>query len=279
MTIRMILTDLDGTLFGADRLVSKDNQRSLKSAQARGILVVPASGRTFRSVKALASSLGLTGPVISCNGARVDASVDGPTILRDVFSPEDASRIAEALFESDMYFALYGDDVIYRGNAESVAARAGRGLSLLPNGKVADDEFHASSRESMEKEGLSQAYKFVVFAEDAQKLHGLRGRIDAMGIAEISSSWTDNIEILKKGAGKGRALKKLCEAYGILPEETMAFGDQLNDLSMLKSAGVPVAMENAVGEVKRVARISAPHHDKSGVGRVIEKYLCGELSL
>lgn len=278
MKIKMILTDLDGTLYGADRSVSKVNIEALLEAQSRGILIVPASGRTFLSVAGFAKSAGLNGPVISCNGARVDLSPDGPIVLSDTFDIGAAKALCDILSESGVYFALYGREKIYRHNMDARKPSTLRGLSLIAGEKTADDAFHISGTERMYAEGIYEAFKFVAFSDDERALLEVKESLAPLG-AEISSSWFDNIEILRTGAGKGRALFALCEQFGIRPDETMAFGDHLNDLSMLKAAGVPVAMENAEAELKRRARIIAPHHDASGVGYVINKYLCGELTL
>ncbi|MDL2206165.1 HAD-IIB family hydrolase, partial [Eubacteriales bacterium OttesenSCG-928-N13] len=92
----------------------------------------------------------------------------------------------------------------------------------------------------------------------------------------ISSSWHDNIEVMSKDAAKGLALGALLDHFGLTRDQLMAFGDNDNDLDMLRAAGHPVAMQNAVPQLKQAAEIIAPHHDDSGVGQVIEEYILND---
>ncbi len=130
--------------------------------------------------------------------------------------------------------------------------------------------------ERMRVEALDHAYKFVVFSPDKDVLKRTREAIEASGLpVDVTSSWYDNIEIMNRAAGKGRAVKRLAELYGIPKEEIMSFGDNMNDLSMLEASGWPVAMENAVDALKERARVIAPHHDRSGVAKAIRTYVSG----
>ena len=89
----------------------------------------------------------------------------------------------------------------------------------------------------------------------------------------VTTSLPNNIEINSRLADKGRALLILAKRLGIRREETMAFGDGINDLTMIRTAGTGAAMENARAEVKRAADISAPDCNHDGVARVIETIL------
>ena len=88
----------------------------------------------------------------------------------------------------------------------------------------------------------------------------------------VSSSVVDNVEINQSKANKGEALLALGEHLGLMREQIMAFGDGLNDLSMLKEAGIGVAMANACQEAKELADWIAPSCDEDGVARGIETY-------
>ena len=89
----------------------------------------------------------------------------------------------------------------------------------------------------------------------------------------VTSSLPNNIEVNSRLADKGRALLVLAERLGIRREETMAFGDGINDLTMIGAAGTGVAMGNACPEVKKAADLTAPDCDHDGVARVIETIL------
>ena len=93
----------------------------------------------------------------------------------------------------------------------------------------------------------------------------------------VSSAYADNMEIMLGGHGKGTAVKWLSEYLGVKPEETMAFGDNTNDQTMLDAVGWPCAVENAVESLKNSARIVTPPCDADGVAPIIEKARRGEI--
>jgi len=92
----------------------------------------------------------------------------------------------------------------------------------------------------------------------------------------VSSSVADNVEINQARANKGEALLALAAHLGLKREQTIAFGDGLNDLSMLEQAGIGVAMANACDEAKAIADWIAPSCDEDGVARGIYKFCFGE---
>ncbi len=263
--------DLDGTLLDQDKRISEENRQALRACEARGIKMVFASGRSFESLRRMALEVGLSSPIISANGARVDGSPNGPMLKDYPFDPSLARAVYDILSESGLYFIIYTDGRLYKCNAASGGGTE-RGLNAVKwNEKkepslidVVDDPLRTV------REGLDRVHKFVVFSQDTARIEALRGLLARTTPASLSSSWFDNVEVLRPGAGKGTALTDLARSLGIKRQQVMAFGDNLNDLDMLRCAGVPVAMENAIEPLKAVARHIAPHHSESGVGRVLQ---------
>lgn len=271
--------DLDGTLLDSKKGVSLINVQALRDCEARGIRAVLASGRTFESIQCMAREMGLKSPIISSNGARVDESPKGPVLMEDVFERALAQRVYRVMKRSGVYFVIYGPGRIYQVNLNE-NPEENRGLSKsgmrvgaeLRGGaqvEVVRDEARAL------EEGLERAYKFVAFCRQTARLDSLGEALRRETNCSLSSSWYDNLEVLAPGGGKGRALFFLMEKYGLRRDQVMAFGDNLNDLDMLRAAGVPVAMENAAMPLKAIAHLIAPHHDRSGVGRVINELVLG----
>ena len=102
-----------------------------------------------------------------------------------------------------------------------------------------------------------------------------RVKLEEMGL-QVNSSFPCNIEIMAPGTGKGAAVRWLTEHMGYTKEQTMGFGDYTNDLPMLENVGWPVAVANAVDEVKAVCRSIAPACEDDGVAKAICKYVLGE---
>lgn len=276
MDIRMIVSDLDGTLLNRSREMPDANRTALHACMARGIHVVLASGRSFESVRRLANEHGIDGPIVSANGARVDLSQAGPTLYSRTFPRELAASVFDIMKASGIFFTCYGHGTLYQNNLDAARART-RGMQRLEDKLVMQAhraELVVSDESRTVNEGLIDPYKFVAFSEDGPLLDGLRERLKQSGLPlNISSSWVDNIEVMVAGAGKGEAVSALCGQYGLAREQVMAFGDNLNDVAMLRAAGWGVAMENALPEVKQAARLIAPLCDAAGVARVIDEYV------
>jgi len=269
--ISIVAMDLDGTLLGRDQKISQENRAALRMCAEQGIHVVLASGRSFESIRTFANSLGIDCGIISCNGARLDASAHGPMMMENCIEKERALEVYEELKRSVIYFECYTPGRIYmtEGFVERFHSHEARVLDL--DGYRLE---YIDSTERMRAEALDRAYKFVVYSPDAAVLARAAKRMESFGV-DITSSWGDNIELMKKGASKGSALARYAAHYGIPREEIMSFGDQINDVDLLNASGWPVAMENAVDELKAQARLIAPHHDISGVGKTLRKYVLG----
>ena len=268
MSIRLLATDLDGTLLGADKEVSPRNVRALQACMAQGVHVMLASGRSLNAVARIAERAGLTGALIlSSNGARLDETARGPLLLEDGIAPSVAREAAVRLISAGVYVECYSDDVIYMANRVPVKHHSHQ-PGLAADGVTLFVEDTARFLH----EGAANARKLIVFSDDPEQLEKSRALMRGLPL-DCSSSDTDNLEILAAGAGKGRALTWYAERMNIARDEIMAFGDQTNDLSLLEAAGWPVAMDNAVDAVKACARLIAPHHDQSGVAEIVEKYV------
>lgn len=264
--IRLVAMDLDGTLLRSDKTLSPRTVEVLQSCEARGVKLALASGRGFESARVYARLAEINGPIVCANGARVEETPFGPTIYED-FLPEQVSRdVCRILLESGIYFVCYGRGVNYTANGTTIR----RGL--MP--AFASDNGRFTVRnvidvDEMLSVGVKAPYKYVAFSDDTEALSRLRERLAADTDCELMSSWPDNVEVMAKGAGKGKAIRLLAERYGFSREQVMAFGDQTNDKDMLEYAGWPVAMKNAARELKSLARIIAPGNDEDGVAETL----------
>lgn len=270
--IGVVAMDLDGTLLGADQKISEENKRALRECSARGIRVVLASGRSFESARTFAKEIGVSCGIVSCNGARLDETENGPVLMEDCFSKEQALFFFEELRRCDIYFECYTPGRIYMtdGFVETFHSHEARVLEI--DGYRLE---YIDSAERMREEALDHVYKFVIYSPDPKILARTEQHLRQFDVA-VTRSWDDNIELLRSDAGKGKAVLAYAQRHGIPAAEVMTFGDQHNDLTMIRAAGVGVAMGNATDELKAAADLIAPHHDQSGVGRIICKYVLNE---
>lgn len=270
MSIRLVFSDVDGTILPAFRTISDRTRAAIRALGEKGIPFVICSGRWFAGAMEVAESAGLgnsEGYIIIANGGAV-VRLDG-TPLKEWFLPEaDARRAAEIIKKYPTAVHAYGRNSVHRLN------------SRLPGEKlrkVLDDHFQnrfgctcITDDEAAFDGCLGAVYKIEAYIDTPGVLTALRPELEAAGLL-VASSHPDNLEILAPGMGKGRAVRWLMEYMGVAREETMAFGDNTNDLPMLEAVEWPVVMGNGEKVAIDKARIVAPPNYEAGVGAVIEE--------
>ena len=266
--IRLIALDLDGTLLTTDKRLTERNRNALLRAGEKGIAIVPVTGRIFNGLPRSVLELPCLKYAILCNGASV-YDVAGDRLLCRAEMP-----LAQAL---EIMSWLDGQPVIYDCYAE------GRGFMTEAMWNQIDRyawspivvDYMKSVRAPVPelKAFLRQKgwdiQKIQAFCPDEDTQRRLLTHMPFSGIA-VSSSVPRNVEINREDATKGRALLALAKHLGLERDQVMAFGDGLNDISMIENAGVGVAMGNAVDEVRRVADKITATNDEDGVAAVIE---------
>lgn len=273
MNIRLIVSDVDGTILPRGGEISGRTKAAVASCQRAGVPFVIASGRWFVSAKVIADALEQADGymIIAGGGAVVD--MRGTALQEWTLSREQARQIYEILRPQGVMINAFVRDAVYRVNTQALK-RPVKGLGGYLGGayRLVNDDWA-----QFEQEGLANPYKMEAYSDDEKKLRALEKTLVQAGFS-VSSSFVTNLEIMAPGCGKGAAVRWLAGALGIDPGDCMAFGDNTNDLSMLSAVGWPVAVGNAVDELKAAARIIAPDSAQDGVAQVIERALRGELT-
>ncbi|MBQ8964038.1 MAG: HAD hydrolase family protein, partial [Clostridia bacterium] len=141
----------------------------------------------------------------------------------------------------------------------------------LGGGKLVIDD-----RAAFEREALSRVYKLEGLTENTAMMEALRSALSAETGARVTHSSWRNVELMSHGMGKAPALGWLAAHLGVDLADCMAFGDNANDLDMLRAVGWPVAVGNATDEAKAAARIVADTDANDGVAKVIFERVLGE---
>lgn len=261
--IRMIVTDLDGTLLAGKNNIPEENIRALRRAMDAGVLVVLASGRMIEATLPIAQRIGVNAPMSLFNGGMVydgetDRILDGETIDCDLARAvlkeiEAVGGYAHAFPGRGFYYSercewtdYYEDKIGIKG------VRVGDSLSNWISVPV---------------------YKLLCLAS-AEELERLRDHLEPR-FEQLSfvKSAPCHLEVVARGVDKAKGLKQLGACTGVRPEEMLAFGDEMNDLPMLKYAGTAYAMENAVEGVRREISRIAPANTEAGVAKIVNLYL------
>ncbi|MDX2064174.1 MAG: Cof-type HAD-IIB family hydrolase [Fimbriimonadaceae bacterium] len=263
MRIRLVAIDLDNTLLTHEKEILPTVADAVHRARAEGVEIVLASGRIQNSVRRYAEQLGLTGPLICCNGA--DAVwADGRVIFHDPLAESAVTRVLEFAARVGAQANVYtADEVFMVGETEWAAEYRRRVPHLTP-------EFR--SAESIR--GFSVSKVLLIGAADAipRWRAEIEPTLDA-NVVRITESEPEYLEFLGAGVSKGTALERVAQLLQIPQAETGAIGDYWNDFEMLAWCGYPGAIGNALDSVKSIAKIVVKSNENGGVADYLNAIL------
>ena len=271
-SIRLLATDIDGTLLNPQFQISEGDLVALRRAHAAGIEVVLVTGRRHTFALPIARQLGFDLWLISSNGA-VTRSLAGETFHRDMMPAATCRRLCGAMQE-------------FRGNTVLTFDQETKGAIVMER----LDELGASIRRWLEKN--MEYIEFVVPIENALVIDPVQamfcGTMDRMRLAldalkragmdglvtvlrtEYPERDLSMIDVLNAGCSKGHALERWARHRDYRREEVMAVGDNHNDVEMLEFAGHPIIMGNACAELRgRGWKVTRGNHE-CGVAAAVE---------
>lgn len=283
--IKCIATDMDGTLLNASQEVSEENKLAIQAAQEQGLDFLVATGRSYHDLRYVLNKVDIRCPAICLNGAEI-RDEEGNIEFGIGLDEMTAEKVAYVLDNADMYYELYTSNGTYTTNYEK-GIQAVMDIYLTANPSIEVSELKKRVEKRFEKRLIKivndfdgvfgvediTTYKFFGFSRDQSLLVNVSKRLEQIDGITVTASGRQNIEITHKDAKKGNALKRYTEKRGISLEETMAFGDNYNDLSMLELVGHSVAMGNAETEIKESCCYVTGLNTENGVAEVIYRVL------
>ena len=269
MGYEMIVLDLDGTLTNRDKVITPRTKAALMEAMEQGKKVVLASGRPTYGVMPLARELKLAeygGYILAYNGGVIMDCQTEELVFSRMLPVEANHRIIELALKNRVDFLTYDGEVILTSNEENPYAKIESGINHLRLHQLEIDEFFAR---------VDFAVPKFLFVDDGDYLASVEPKVKAaLGKNfRVYRSEPYFLEILPQGVDKAQSLERLLEVTGIKREEMIACGDGYNDLSMIKFAGLGVAMENGVLPVRKAADYITASNNEDGVGLVVEKFM------
>lgn len=266
MTIRLIATDLDGTLLRSDHTLSPRTRRVIDLAAEVGVPVIPTTGRLPVMTDVLTEH-GLLGPAIASNGGVAFHVGTREVYFEDPMGVDVQLRVVEALLAvlPDVRFASArraGEELVYQEGYLEMWHNTGlKASAVRPARDLADLVTEPTIKLMAWLPGMP-----------AEELAAI---IDSFGIHECAptTSGVPFVELQSALVSKATGLARLCGHFGISRHEVIAFGDQRNDLEMLEWAGIGVAMGNAVPEAVAAADIVAPPNDADGLAVLVEQLI------
>ena len=284
--IKVIASDMDGTLLGDDHRIAPETLEAIKEAQKAGIRFMIATGRNFRGAMAELKDTGLICDYVVGSGAELRDPKQNVIETR-ALDRDTCRRVYEKIkgFPVSVIFCTDGYD--YRvGTAEEVEESLILELQLFHENmtreeilgtavyrRIRENSKVISGFEEMEKTGIP-VYKIFLFSDDTDMLSQINTALAGDPGIAVASSFPTNLEITDVRAQKGPVLKDYIERLGYAMEEVMVFGDSQNDLSMLSmDFGATVAMGNASPEVKAASKYVTKSNNEHGVAYAVRELL------
>ena len=271
MQYEMIVLDLDGTLTNRDKIITPRTKADLIEAMERGKKVVLASGRPTYGVMPLARELRLAdygGYILSYNGGVIMDCRTEEMVFARMLPKGSNHRIMELALQNRVDFLTDDGEVILTSNEENPYAKIESSINHLRLHQLEIDEFFAKVDFPVPK---------FLFVDDGDYLASVEPKVKAALGRDFSVYRSEPyfLEILPQGVDKAQSLERLLEVTGLKREQMIACGDGYNDLTMIRFAGLGVAMENAVLPVRKAADYITASNNEDGVGLVVEKFMLG----
>ncbi|MEY8339462.1 HAD family hydrolase [Lachnospiraceae bacterium 62-35] len=272
--IKLIALDLDGTLLNENKEVPFENEVALRECAVRGIYIVPATGRTAYGIPDIVKDIPGVRYAITINGGKVVDMAENKVISSCFLTKEKTLEVMEiAEHFSAMYDAYVGD----RGVSEERFLNHMEDYGLTPGIQQLIRKTricYPSITEHIKKLDCP-VDKVTIFVKDPSIKAQIRERLNQVEGILISSSLACNLEINAEGATKGAGLLELAQFLKIPREQTMAFGDGENDISMIKEAGLGIVMENGAPFLKKIADYVTASNEDAGVAAAIKAFILG----
>lgn len=266
---KLIACDLDETLLTSDRKVSPENREAVLKADELGVKFVLATGRGYATVQETLKEVGLhdleNEYVISFNGGAVTHNKGNEVLHLQGISHEFASELYKRGQEYDVTMHVYTEADVYVYNLVEEEREHLDGMMEVI--EIFDEDLEFLKDEPI--------VKVLYMNTDRSYLNTIEEDLkEITQDADISYSSNRYIEFNHKGVNKGAGITFLADKLGIDIEDTIAIGDNFNDLPMLETAGLAVGVSNMVPELKeRMDYITKANHNESAIAEVIEKFI------
>ncbi len=270
MSYRVIALDLDGTLLTPTKTILPESIEALARAQQAGVKVLIVTGRHHCAIHPFYQALQLDTPAICCNGTYLYDYQAKKVLASDPLEKSQASRVIEMLDQENIHGLLYVDDaMLYQEPTGHVTRTLNWAQSLPEAQRPLFLQVPSLAQAALDAQSI---WKFALSHPDTRALQQFAERTEAeLGLA-CEWSWHDQVDIAQAGNSKGKRLQQWVESQGLSMDQVIAFGDNHNDLSMLKNAGLGVAMGNAVDEVKECADLVIGTNIEPGISEVVKKH-------
>ncbi len=260
--IKLVVTDIDGTIYTPEKGITNEVKHCIKNLTQKGVHVAIATGRTYGSAKWIADNVGIECPLICYQGGLVK-TYEGNIIDVKYLNEKIAREIIEDFRKRNIHLNVYIEDKLYVEEDDDYI-----------KDYIGDKGIDYYKVDSFDELDFSKLNKMLAINYDSKFIDELIDELQKKyPQIYVVKSFAYFCEIANKEATKGNAIKILADLYGITTDEVLAIGDNNNDIEMVETAGVGVAMGNGTEEIKKRADFVTDNVEHNGFVKAIDKFV------
>jgi Cof subfamily protein (haloacid dehalogenase superfamily) len=276
MAIKVVALDIDGTLLDSNGGLPRENRCAIEESVERGVKVILVSGRRWGSARQVATSLGLTFPVVAHNGALIRCPVDSRRLARYFLDPCIAAEILAHSQAHLGYLVLHRDRDF---DGQTVIHPACR-KNLLIQGYLGQFPAAVVETESLLSSADTELIQ-IMFGGEPPAIQKIEEELHSVALAakiNLTKTYYPHknlgiLDLLDRTCSKRAALEFLAGHYGVSRDEILAIGDNYNDLEMLEYAGIGVVVENCVAELRGRGFEETASNNAGGVALALRRFI------
>lgn len=281
--IKLIASDMDGTLLNSKHEIAEESVKAIRNAENSGVIFAISTGREYENVEPFLKKHNIKCHCVLMNGAEY-RDENGNIIEVINIDMEIAAKIIDILNKNKISARIFTNKGVYTSDTKEEALKEMTYRTMSFNPDMTMEEAIESAKnqpyftqlkyidniKAFLESGI-EIRKFVAFHSDIKLINEMKSQIEKLTGIAVSSSFIDNIEITHIKAQKGMILAKVAQKMGIDKSEVMVLGDSFNDYSMFEVFEESVAMENAIPEIKKIAKYITDTNDNFGVAKAINR--------
>lgn len=270
MNYQAIAFDLDGTLLSSQATILESSKKAIAEARAKGLKVFIVTGRHHTAVRPYYAELGLDTPVVCCNGTYLYDFQQDRILEANPLPLPLAENLITSAKAAGIHVAVYTEAAMTYEVLNAHFEKFQKWVASCPEEVRPDVRQVADYQDFIENK--ITILKVLISDPD---LHKLQHFVDMLPLDQVSAewSWVDRVDITHTGNSKGACLARLLDREKILPEHVIAFGDNFNDISMLKLVGQGIAMGGCEAEVQQSAKRVIGSNNEDSIAQTLAELL------
>ncbi len=275
MRYHVIALDLDGTLLTSQKTILPESIKALNDARAAGVKVLIVTGRHHVAIHPFYQALQLDTPAICCNGTYLYDYHNQQVLASDPVSLHQADQLISLLETHQIEGLMYVDNaMLYPEDSKKIQAHVTRintwAQSLHEAQRPVFQNVPSLRQSATEAEAI---WKFALIDSDIPKLRQFTETVESSLGLTCEFSWHDQVDVTLRGNSKGTRLAQWVAQQGLTMDKVIAFGDNDNDLSMLETVGLGVAMGNAGDAIKARAKLTIGSNEQPSIAETLYRYV------